>query len=143
MQWHDMMEPLSRWFRAHARDRYALEPDRHEWLVVEEETRHNARGRAITYWRGTIGSDGPEPPREVLFEHGAPAPPTFYRKPIQPYGEYLRERREREERWKAYEERRRLEIALRPPAPKDATPVESTVALDESVTKEARLRRNV
>lgn len=142
MIWFDREAPLLRWFNAHKQSRYDWEPAEHQWLTVEEEHRFTPRGKRLSFYIGTIASDGPEPPREVRFEPGAPPPPIFHLPPRIPYGQHLRERAEREKRWKAEEERRRLSPAPTP-VPSNAVPVPSQVTLEDSAPKVPRLRRNV
>lgn len=76
MRLHDLRTDLVRWFENYRIDRHAYPPLLTEWLTVEEEVWH-VRGRRVVRYVGMIGADHYPFRRRVLFETGAPPPPTF------------------------------------------------------------------
>lgn len=100
MVFQDGYSELNRWLKNWSLDKYTHLDDT-EWLTVEEKA-WSVRGRTVTQYLGTIGSDHSEHRRAVKFEPGAPAPPTFFRPVVKKY-----EPPSPEPRW--LEERRHLE----------------------------------
>lgn len=79
MQCFDAQVELKRWFDNWKLDRNAAFAGEYEWLTVEEKkftVGRRERSRFIGHI-GDVDSSGIR--RNVLFEVGAPAPPTFYR----------------------------------------------------------------
>lgn len=101
---HDKHDALHRWF-----NNYRCNPHVYlyadTWLTLEER-RTTAGGRELVTYVGTIGADFSDHRTTVLFEVGAPPPPSFFRpapqprqppKPVLPGEIEARRRRDRED----------------------------------------------
>lgn len=80
MQLLDGADPLKRWFENWRADRTVSFAYETEWLTIEERIVVTVANRKRARYLGEIGAaDSDKATRSVVFELGAPAPPSFHR----------------------------------------------------------------